>query len=125
MSNVPSAAARSVASERRLRLRRQEARLRLRLLADAALLGAHHASQAPRLPQPTRGGGDSDAEARSLRNELVAMRSLLSALEAKIEGLLRPATPTCGAVPASSVAEVQEVPLVAVGAAGDVVMAHE
>ena len=63
MSNVPSAAARSVASERRLRLRRQEARLRLRLLADAALLEAHHASQAPRLPQPARGGGDNDGEA--------------------------------------------------------------
>ena len=36
VANVPPAAARSTAMERRLRLRRQEARLRLKLLADAA-----------------------------------------------------------------------------------------
>lgn len=47
VANVPPAAARSTAMERRLRLRRQEARLRLKLLADSALLEAHHASQAP------------------------------------------------------------------------------
>ena len=40
---------RSPALERRLRQRRADARLRVRLLADIGVLDAHHASSPPRL----------------------------------------------------------------------------
>ena len=74
--------------ERRLRRQRQEARLRLRLLSDAALLDAHHASQAPRMPAYAR-GGVSEAEVRSLREELAAVRVQLRDLEARFDASVR------------------------------------
>ena len=67
--------ARSPAMERRLRRRRQEARLRLRLLEDATLLASHHASALP-----SALGASPDAEIRALRSELAALRALVDKL---------------------------------------------
>ena len=61
--------------ERRLRKRRQEARLRLRLLEDATLLAGHHASALP-----SSLGASPDAEIRALRSELAALRALVDKL---------------------------------------------
>ena len=56
-SHAPSPAApvaRSAALERRLRRRRQEARIRARLACDGVLLQSHHASQRPSAPAAPR-----------------------------------------------------------------------
>ena len=65
--------------DRRLRLRRQAARLRLTLLADAALLNEHHASRAPRVPAGISLG--------ALHSELAALRELVSVLAARVAAL--------------------------------------
>ena len=68
---------RSRACERRLRKRRQEARLRLQLAADAALLAGHHASAPPSVL-----GVSSKAELEALRAEVAALRALVDKLVA-------------------------------------------
>ena len=74
MENVVEEVVRSRAMDRRLRLRRQEARLRVKLLSDVALLNEHHASAAPRFLAPgLRRPVASAAEVASLRCDLVAM----------------------------------------------------
>ena len=66
----PASPRRSVALERRLRRRRQEARMRLRLAADAVVLSEHHASQVPRF-----GGLNAlAAEVQLLRRDLERLR---------------------------------------------------
>ena len=76
-------APRSRALERRLRRRRQEARLRLRLVADSSLLSLHHASRAPAVSaapassQPSHGW---QREAEELRALLAVVRVELDAL---------------------------------------------
>ena len=80
MENVVEEVVRSRAMDRRLRLRRQEARLRVKLLSDVALLDEHHASAAPRLLAPgLRRPVASAAEVASLRCDLEAMRGQLNA----------------------------------------------
>ena len=74
---------RSPALERRLRKRRQEARLRMRLAADAALLAEHHAS-AP----PGPGAPGLQAKVESLVVEVAALRQLVVSLQL----LVRPAS---------------------------------
>ena len=86
VANVPLAAARSTAMERRLRLRRQEARLRLKLLADAALLEAHHASQAPRMASMPPCGPPAQPP---LRVQLAALQARLDASEQRVDELSR------------------------------------
>ena len=86
VANVPPAAARSTAMERRLRLRRQEARLRLKLLADAALLEAHHASQAPRMASMPPCGPPAQPP---LRVQFAALQARLDASEQRVDELSR------------------------------------
>ena len=61
--------------ERRLRQRRQDARVRLRLAADAALLANHHASEVPRELVMV-----SSAEVVALRREVAELRELVAGL---------------------------------------------
>ena len=68
---------RSPACERRLRQRRQEARLRLRLAADAALVAGHHASAVPSSVAHV-----SVADFAALRLEVEALRALVVAAPA-------------------------------------------
>ena len=62
------------ALERRLRRRRQEARLRLRLVADSVLLSKHHASRAPAVSA----GPTSTPPAHGWRRKAEELRALLS-----------------------------------------------
>ena len=78
---------RSRACERRLRKKRHEARLRLQLAADAALLAGHHASAPPSVP-----GTVSPAELAALRAEVASLRALVEALRAPAA----PSPPGCG-----------------------------
>ena len=80
---VGQAAARSPAAERRLRKRRQEARIRMRLAADAALLASHHASQAPAVV-PREFVLVSQVEIAALRDEVKALRAQVMALQASV-----------------------------------------
>ena len=74
--------ARSAAAERRLRQRRQEARIRSRLVADAALLARHHASHPCGLqPAPaTAGVHELRAELEALRSEVAELRAVVGRL---------------------------------------------
>ena len=73
------AVARSPALERRLRKRRQEARLRMRLAADAALLAGHHASATP---------GTLLSELVLVpRSDLAALREDIAVLQAQVRRL--------------------------------------
>ena len=85
MANVDQelgqAAARSPALERRLRKRRQEARLRMRLAADAALLAQHHASDAPSA-LPSGYMLVSQAELAALREDIATLRAQVCQLQA-------------------------------------------
>ena len=69
--------ARSAALERRLRKRRQEARVRLRLAADRQLLLEHHSSDPPTLSRRPR---DETAMVTPLLQELVAQVTKLTIL---------------------------------------------
>ena len=77
-------AARSPAADRRLRQRRHEARLRLRLAQDAVVLACHHASAPPRL-EPAR---TSPAEIDALRGEIADLKGKLVALLKQVSDLL-------------------------------------
>ena len=77
-------AMRSAACERRLRLRRQEARIRGRLAADAALLARHHSS-APCGQQLFPVDKQVMAELVALRVEVGELRELVKALLSKGE----------------------------------------
>ena len=96
MPNAP--APRSPALERRLRQRRAEARVRLRILADSSLLSGHHACAVPlvaaaprasRAPEPSAlleglkcALSEAIADVASLRGELASVRAqLLIAVE--------------------------------------------
>ena len=77
--NTPGAAEpaplrRSAALERRLRRRRQEARLRLRLAADAVVRCKHHASDVPRYVL-SDDSSELAAEVRKLRRDLEQLRA--------------------------------------------------
>ena len=77
--------------DRRLRYRRQAARLRLTLLADAAVLNEHHASRAPRVP--------TGISLRALHSELAVLRELVSVLAARVAALSPQSVawqPACG-----------------------------
>ena len=64
--------------DRRLRQPRQDARVRVRLLGDCALLAAHHASHAPR---PGPDVASLRLEVDQLRAELLVLSGALSALQ--------------------------------------------
>ena len=68
-------ACRSPALERRLRRRRQEARIRARLATDAVLLTAHHASAPPGASAP-----DLQAQVHSLASEVARLRHIVELL---------------------------------------------
>ena len=94
MVNVGSAvepACRSPALERRLRRRRQEARIRARLAADAGLLSAHHASAPPGASAP-----DLQAQVHSLVSEVATLRLLVRTLATSVETLSARAEPPSG-----------------------------
>ena len=77
--------------DRRLRYRRQAARLRLTLLADAAVLNEHHASRAPRVPD--------GISLRALHSEIAVLRELVSVLAARVAALSPQSVawpPACG-----------------------------
>ena len=78
------AAVRTAAMSRRLRARRQEARLRVRLLADAAILGEHHSSAVPRVVGLPR----SDLRPDGLASQVVLLRQELRELRAMVSALL-------------------------------------
>ena len=75
---------RSPALERRLRRRRAEARLRLRLVADASLLAHHHT--APPLPPAA-----ALSELSELRRVVTTLQSQLARLQEDVAALARPA----------------------------------
>ena len=97
-STAPAAvvAPRSPALERRLRQRRAEARIRLRILADSSLLSGHHASQVPRVAAAAARTSELAAvlaDAASLRAELGDVRIQLATVlaeVAKLRGYLAP-----------------------------------
>ena len=74
---------RSPALERRLRRRRAEARLRLRLVADASLLAHHHAA-------PLRPAADL-TEVSELRRVVTTLQSQLAQLQEHVEALIKAA----------------------------------
>ena len=81
MANVVATEPRSHALERRLRRRRQEARLRLRLVADCAVLQSHHASEVPQVPRGARSVDDDVRGALDkLRRELLELRAHFESL---------------------------------------------
>ena len=111
MLDAPAAGPRSPAHDRRLRQLRQNARLRLRLVADVALLSAHHASHPPVLVAAplARAGPGWRHEAAALREQITDLRALVVALMAAhplvaVEELL-PATPS--AAPAATSMDVE------------------
>ena len=84
----PVPAARSRALERRLRRRRQEARIRLRLVADAAFLSGHHASQVPLVGAPAMTGNLAGQQRLTgLQLQLSEPRAEVATLRGNLEGL--------------------------------------
>ena len=111
MLDAPPAGPRSPAHDRRLRQLRQNARVRLRLVADVALLTAHHSSHPPVLVTAplARAGPGWRHEAAALRELITDLRALVVALMAAhplvaVEELL-PATPS--AAPAATSMDVE------------------
>ena len=81
MADVVEEVLRSPAAERRLRLRRQEARLRVKMLSDAYVLNEHRASAAPCFIGPMHAQSvASIAGIACLRGNFEAMRQQLGAL---------------------------------------------
>ena len=111
MLDAPAAGPRSPAHDRRLRQLRQNAKLRLRLVADVALLSAHHASHPPVLvaAPPARAGPGWRHEAAALREQITDLRALVVALMAAqplvVVDVLLPATPS--AAPAATSMDVE------------------
>ena len=87
--NAPSgseeAPLRSRALERRLRRRRQEARLRLRLVADSTLLARHHASRAPAV---SAAPAAPPLDAHDWRQEAAELRALLRVMREQLDSVL-------------------------------------
>ena len=79
----PMEKTRSSAKERRLRQRRSDARVRLRLAADAVLLGHHHASDVPQQTAHLPFRGNKVAE---LLEQLVAQQGALFNVIASMSG---------------------------------------
>ena len=77
-------AGRSPAQERRLRKRRQEARVRFRLAADAALLSCHHASTPPCGLAAQPATHVSLAVVVALREEIAELRALVLELQSSV-----------------------------------------
>ena len=80
-----------MAMERRLRRRRQEARLRLRLLSDCACLERHHASAAPRL---AHAAAAAPSELGELRRVVETLLAQLTTMQAEVAALSRQAAGT-------------------------------
>ena len=80
-ADVP--AARSAALVRRLRKRRQEARIRARLACDGAILLSHHASMPPSAPPAQPGQPASE----SLRAQVATLQAKFDALLAMVESM--------------------------------------
>ena len=79
MAAVPP---RSPTQERRLRKKRSDARLRLRLLQDRVLLDEHHASSAPRLKEHVRKESKNQIGTLILQNsEIITLLSKLVSLK--------------------------------------------
>ena len=74
---------RSSAKERRLRQKRSDARIRLRLAADAALLSEHHASD---IPQPAAHLPMRGSRVIELLEQLVAQKGALFSVIASMNG---------------------------------------
>ena len=96
MTNVQeSQPVRGVAKERRLRLRRQQARIRLQLDCDAGLLHAHHASA---VPTPVSGAAmpstAQDAEVARLRRDIEGLRAQLCAVMALVSLAMQRTAPS-------------------------------
>ena len=92
MEDTAAAPLRGPAMERRLRRRRQEARLRLRLLADSVILAGHHASQPPALV-----AADASTPWLGWKREASELRALVDALRAQVDSLV--AGPPGGGAP--------------------------
>ena len=93
--NIPDAAEpaplrRSAALERRLRRRRQEARMRLRLVAGAVVLCKHHASQVPRVVLSSDECNALAAEVKLLRRDLEQLRAQMARPSAAAAAFRRP-----------------------------------
>ena len=80
-----------MAMERRLRRRRQEARLRLRLLSDFACLERHHASAAPRF---AHAAAAAPSELGELRRVVETLLAQLTTMQAEVAALSRQAAGT-------------------------------
>ena len=92
----PQPTARSPARDRRLRQLRQNARVRLRLVADVAMLAAHHSSHPPVLVDApvARAGPGWRHEAAALRGQITDLRALVvSLMAAHHHGPAGPAAP--------------------------------
>ena len=92
----PQPTARSPARDRRLRQLRQNARVRLRLVADVAMLAAHHSSHPPVLVDApvARAGPGWRHEAAALREQITDLRALVvSLMAAHHHGPAGPAAP--------------------------------
>ena len=87
MSNAPFPPSRGASATRRLRLRRQQARVRLLLIGDFAVLARHHASEVSQVP---RGDRARDADLRGdlelRRRELHELRAQIRAPSARSNG---------------------------------------
>ena len=75
---------RSPAMERRLRRRRAEARLRLRLVADASLLSQHHTAPLP--------PAAAHSELSELRRVVATLQSQFAKLQNDVAAMAQPAT---------------------------------
>ena len=86
---------RSPAMERRLRRRRAEARLRLRLVADASLLSQHHTAPLP--------PAAAHSELSELRRVVATLQSQFAKLQNDVAAMAQPATVASEATAAAPV----------------------
>ena len=93
MASSSVSGARSPAWERRQRKARSEARLRLKLASDAALLAAHHTA-----PRAARFNESTHALVKSLVKQVLSLQQELGVLRVTV-ALLPPNTATSPDVP--------------------------